>query len=527
MKKIIYTLPLLLALGACSNEEVIAPEAPTAPVEGEGYYITFGFSVPTELGSAETRGINDVAGSEAESKITKLDLYLLDAEAAGENTVLWSKTGITDLTENTPTSGAAHDKEYTVKVALSSTGADNEVDKLCDLKGHEVKVLVVCNPDQYTGYSTWATTTAKAELQEFNLDWQSGDTYAPLGEYGTAGKAMPMANQKFLTTNFGKFKTLTQTDNELKLAVRAQFELKNGELILDLTPNSTSIDVERAVARLDLGDNGGSWIYDMKDGDNATEYKLGLYQVTPINVNKKGYVVRHGSAASEGSASAAQTLFGDGTNGFVVDPTNAFATGSWTKTIANNYINPLTVTGKVYSLPTNAVGTKAVSALTKDTQRGYYPWCYVAENTMVTSGQMSKEETATLPVNATGVYFRFKVLEKGATSMESVLNPDTSADKIPAGATIDPTTKKLTMVLTGNATYQTFDYVEADGCYYIDYVGFVTHDAPMTYGIVRNTVYQMKINSIKNFPNPENALYYLTLDINVLKWNSVDVGFDF
>ena len=50
----------------------------------------------------------------------------------------------------------------------------------------------------------------------------------------------------------------------------------------------------------------------------------------------------------------------------------------------------------------------------------------------------------------------------------------------------------------------------------------------MYYGIVRNNVYQISINEIKNLPDPNDALtMYLQLSVKVKDWVKRKNGFNF
>ena len=63
----------------------------------------------------------------------------------------------------------------------------------------------------------------------------------------------------------------------------------------------------------------------------------------------------------------------------------------------------------------------------------------------------------------------------------------------------------------------------------LTYIGFIYHNddpnykdsiSPMKYGVVRNTTYQLSLNSINKLPFPNKPYdYYLSIDIKVKAWD--------
>lgn len=505
MKKLIYTLPLLLALGACSNEEAVNQE-PVQPTEG-GYYLSMNFSLPTDL---TTRDPHDTPGIGDEAKLTNVDLYLIDADGADSNTkheVLWSKTNIT-AGDGTTGSGEI-DKVYSLKISLSSTGDNNEVDKLANLVGHNVTILLVCNTNKYTGYSA----------VEENSVFSNSKFTASVAEV-SGGLELPMASYE-LPTAITDFKNINETDAaKKKVAVRGLFKADGADLIYALTTSTTPIKVERAVARLDLKANGTSWDYDLYDGavENGSTIKLRLSTVTPFNLNtgdNNSYVVRQGATAGTDASNDVALLSGT----WVADPSWSYESG-WAK--AQPAGNQLQTSEPPYTVATGATNTKNVTALASNPDDGkFYPWLYIPENTVPKADWMDQaNHEEDFNKYTTGVLFKFQVLDKSGSN---VVTTSTASTDLPDGVTIKD--GKLIVTLAKSGKTETF---EPDGTdFYIPYCGFIKHGAPMTYGIVRNTIYQLSVNKIESLPNATVAPYYLTLDINVLKWSSVPNAFEF
>lgn len=511
MKKIIYSLPLLLALGACSSEEGLTPEVPSTGGEGN-YYLTMNLAVPTDLVSP-TRAIDEntqLPGSPNEEAITKLDLYLLDADSESGHTkdaILWSKTGITTgITGDN--SNDNYDKNYNVKIELDSS----DLQGMADVAGHNISIFIVCNPDQYADNDI-ATNGLEAKFKPTILT------------YGNNGQIMPMTNSAY-SYIIEDFKGVSG-----ETGVRSKFTAEGNDLIFNLTPTvnteKKSIDVERALARLDFAANTTGetgWNYPLYDGnvDNGSALTLQLYSITPFNVNTTSYVVRHGATNGTNAANNDVKVFGDGTDGWVADPTWKYGTNAWTKDFVTNVPTYPLVTTKPYTLASFAGETKMSEWNASPANTNYKEWCYISENTIPSNDLMNKEgDDATLPVNATGVIFRFKVL---GTDNNPIVPSQTT--NLPSNVQVNG--NKMIITLPKDGTTEEFTAV--DGAFYVEYCGFINHNAtenPMEYSVVRNTVYQMKVNKIEHLPNPDDVTYYLTLDINVLYWNKKTVGFDF
>lgn len=528
MKKIIYSLPLLLALGACSSEEGLTPEVPSTGGEGN-YYLTMNLAVPTDMKSTRSTTENNgsssdglLGGTDAENEVTALDLYIIDSDTKG---VLKAYKGVKDgdngNTLSAPTTPNSNkDKTYNVSIQLSTS---DEVDAFATaVATHNISLIVVCNPEQF----------GSPELS--NLDVKFDGT---ITDFGTAGKTMPMASVAH-TTPITEFKEISTVSG-----VRALFTADNGNFYYDLTPdsgttnNANAIDVERAVARLDLA---VADTYKLMDGVDGPEsgIELSMYSVTPFNVNNKSYVFRHTAAGNDAAANTAAALFGSekGNSGYtwVADPSWTFGTSDFTKDVNYLTVNTLDYSDKPYVVTSPIADSEKtiteIKTRTPDTYDGtsYYPWCYVSENTIPSVSLMETD----LEKNATGVLFKFQIKNKSKNGVITKTTPDS---ELPKYVTVEKTGDEISalyITLPQSGKTEKFE-PDTDGNIFLTYCGFITHNqgsnsiAAMNYGVVRNNVYQMKVNKIENLPAPDDAQYYLKLDINVLKWNRRTVGFDF
>lgn len=521
MKKILYTLPLLLGLAACSNDNTLTNSEPIQPTEPTGYYLTFDLTVPNTPSTISTKA-NDLDGTENESSITDLDLYLVDS---GTKNILYKKTNITSP-ESSPSwsvvnGTGSYDKIYTVSLKME----ESDLLQLHDLFGKEFYVMAVCNLNGKYSSPEVSTSLSKkmpsATLTDIDSEFM-GDYLQTAGVYPkNQGSKLPLASAKFAEATIQTFQETSSagTDEAKKKAVKDKFNLSSDgkKMVLNLN----SIDVERCLARLDLKQNSNNtWDYDLQDGKNGgnSGIKLRLYSIVPFNVNENYYVVRHTTSGDAEAASGDPTLLGGG---------SWTADAFWTNSTGLQDVAPKINTWG--SISFDKATKVADLSSTEDTKKrdisegGYFPWWYVTENTNISNSEEN------LKTNATGVMFRFEILTNDATGAEPITK-DTQSSKLPTGVTIsgEGDNATLTVLLSKSGKKQTF--TQNNGHFYLDYPGFITHNASgqaMHYAVVRNTAYQMAISSISNLPNAQDAEYFLELTINVLKWEKRVVNFEF
>ncbi|MCH5231346.1 MAG: fimbria major subunit [Muribaculaceae bacterium] len=520
MKKLIYTLPLLLALGACSNDDVTAPD-PTPTPQSEGYYLTMNLTVPVDMKSTKSTTVSGggssdgtLEGVENEWTIETVDLYLLKS---GDKSVLKSYKGITNAGDNKvekKDAASGMDATYHVEYKLDDVDAFATA-----VAGNTICMVVICNPDQYASGLDLSSMDQKFTgiIQEFGTDRK--------------GKKMPMGSIAY-SSDIEDFKDITGEDPEKKLGVRSKFAPEKGKLVYNLSKGGNAVSVERAYARLDLAIADKYDLYDgIQSDENKSGIQLAMYSAQVINANTKtgtegSYVLRH---RNEGTlTSAGSTIKPFGNEGHGSDNVYTWvADGTWS---GNSKNAALLSNGTADEITT--IKTYATNEYQNTT---YYSWCYVPENTIPSTDLMSPDN---LKTNATGVTFNFEILQKDSES--EVVTYETPADKLPTYVQADYENGKIThlyITLPKTGKTQTFEPIAEEGAnkgkIFLTYTGFITHNqesngiAPMHYGVVRNNVYQMKVNKIENLPNGTDAEYYLQLDINVLQWNRRVVGFDF
>ena len=500
MKKLRFFLPLaaLGLLASCANEEVNMPNEPQG--EPGGVYLTFNLDMPG------TRAAGDyLSGTANEEAIDDLTLLFVDSEGTDKDKVR-AKIELTELTVSA--NSTANDRiDATVTVKQK---ADDYLGELYNCVGHKVKVLAYANKAQFGTPDITSSATAPGAIvgTEFNISTSTniGSFLGSGAKTENQGKTMPMASINYaqsgssdlvvnafenLTGNLSG--TLAQT--EAKKAFTGEGE--------ELTLNLGTIDLERAVARLDIKDvnNGTAWTYNLMDGKNGPDsgIDLQLYSILPVNINPSSYIF-HQTASP--SAETVSFLGAESNTNYYVDPTWNYSSG-WTKTLTG-------VTG------ITATQVSSLTTASYDLVDGYFPWYYVSENTLPANN-------LTLSEVATGVKFRFQVLDKNKT----VITPSSSKGNLPTGVTIGEGTNNkstLTIVLPNSNMQQTFE--EEDGAFYVDYYGYVEHDTNgMKNGVVRNNVYQLSITSISSLPNGNGVKYFLTMNVNVLSWTKRTNGF--
>ncbi len=279
------------------------------------------------------------------------------------------------------------------------------------------------------------------------------------------------------------------------------------ELVKHLS-NSTPIDrsagtplhLERSVARIDYMDGGTDHTFPLTNGEDQltpTGYELTLASMEIFNIAKSGYMFRHTS--TDGSASRTE-LFGKETKtSFVMDCDADLKRGAGNDLPAGHFMS-------------RTFGTEMIDNAPKSTESGYSICCYVPENCIPAADKQ-------LQGYSTGAHFRFKIT------------------KAPEGIDLDGTDP-----ITVNAKGETKTVVrDADGNFYLDYYYFIKHNdnldpavmGPMEFGIVRNNIYRLKIESIDGLPEPydpenpdEDPKGSLKLNVRIAKWYYEKIIFD-
>ena len=233
-------------------------------------------------------------------------------------------------------------------------------------------------------------------------------------------------------------------------------------------PYVVNVDIERLAARIDIIPNAtydaasNAYYYDVKDGANVIG-GFKLESVTPSKVLTKGeYLIKRVSSAA---AVSAVTYFGLEAKDADNKATN-YVVCPWTKDRTGLTLSNAEGPTSLYNVK------KTTSTSTTDPS---YILDYVMENTTTDNDE----------VHSTGLIFKGKYYE------------ETEWDK---------TTKRPTATAKGTDKEYTYTLRHSDPS------GSGTTADPMHFGVVRNNIYQVKVDGV------EGKSKGLKLTINVRKW---------
>lgn len=242
-------------------------------------------------------------------------------------------------------------------------------------------------------------------------------------------------------------------------------------------PYLVNVDIERLAARIDIIPNAEydetdkGYYYDVKDGANVIG-GFKLESVTPSKVMTKGeYLIKR---VSSDAAVSAVTYFGEELMDATSKASTNYVVCPWTKNRTGLTLSNAEGPASLY----NVKKTTSTSTTTGDAS---YILDYVMENTTT-----DNEETY-----STGLIFKGKYYE------------ETDWDK----ATTRPKTG-----VTGTDKEYTYTLRHSDPS------GSGTKADPMHFGVVRNNIYQVKVEGVKGKSKG------LTLTIHVVPWAHYDHG---
>lgn len=540
------------AMVSCSQDADLVEDDPTA--RDDYYYITLNVVTPTSPGTradsqttdqgASTDG--ELAGVANENALVSAHLYFCDKDL---------KEVLADF-----------ESEYVAPVDdKGNSFLRIRVSNLSDLEklvGQEdVKILLVGNEKVSNGtLYTPSVNPDDISAGTFSVSSLTGDPN-PIGDYGTAGKVLPLVSAEPL--NIGKFKEAEDGVTTAEEIIRSLFtRLTPTNAWWDVNSTNTPVKLERAVARIEYrGAIKESTEVDGADAqtekylethdyaiDKMEDVKLRLHSMTPFNVNNKSYLFRHTSPGTDQARGTDIEIFGK-ENGKTAEFTgyNWIASPWWSDGGQPTFINGLTNTDKAYLVngvdlgvdPSNIKIADLIGRTPSEEIKlsgakysgGYHPWCYVSENTLYSQNLMEDEEVGKY---ATGVAFKFMVLDTEGKPI--TYDTHSSAQNFPLEIEWSREAgKERCLEITNLKTYDWVQIEEGkDGFYYLDYVAYIIHNynaagiGPMFYGVVRNNTYQISISKLAGLPHPNDPRkVYLELDINVLKWERRDVGYDF
>ena len=503
MKKLIYALPLVLALGACSNEESV-----TAPVETDGptgYYLSLDLrSVGTIDGVRNTTendgtSTEEFAGQTKENSLETATIYF------------YKEDGTVLKTFNDEIINSSASPEHTVYFKL---GSIDDLFPLCQGATGKVYVAVVGNAtkNNFTHDLTGSTKVGDAKMSSV---FTSGKVAAVDFGLDSEGQILPLASTSALDLS-DAFKDISTTDDNAKRAdLRAKFvdsyTYNNGQGQLWKINASNKVELERGVARIDFKDRTN----DVRKAESASLdgldycYLLGkrgdviikLQSITTKNVLNSAYLFRHTTTA--GSASGASgdiQLFGveKGNSGGY----NWVASADWTSVSAipasRSYADEVTV-------PISSLTSRPLVGTEDD--KNYKPVAYVTETTVPTRALMTD-------ANVTSLKFKFQIMTADGSSPlgQNLANKPSCITKE------TETSLRITMP-DGKSKVINWD---VDG-YYMVFTGMLKHndaaEAAMEYGVVRNNAYQCSVAEVVDPDGWTDAAdMYLQLDVKVQPW---------
>ena len=520
------SLSMVMSLSSCSEDKLETPENPV-PETDTKYYFTLTVSAPVTTRSYTqpdgTSSSDFIPGTDPESELKNAQMFF----CIGDEIKL-------QLTAAIPTkidkAGNEYDNSYSISAEIE------DLSQLTSMAGQDVKLYVVGNYNTVSKHNF----ASKKSGATFSIDALNED---PIGDYLSDGKTMPLVNAEEFT--LASLSSINKDDGEEAVlnAVKKMF-VKNGqEQIYDMG----TLKLERAVARIDWKDT------DRTNKSTPNRYNIGrtsinadLYDLQLFNVNTSSYLFRHTAKGTDTkAANSAVTPFGVENNDDSKNTYNWIAGSDWEASSDGTYnknttfLNPVSTTDPLTGAITGITvtdpsvpGSITIAELTKTNNEGapvrnldedgYYPWCYVTENTLPSISTVASE-------NATGVVFRFKLLNKNGAP----LTPDMvkSGSNVPSEIVSESENGKSIRITDNQKYYINLDYTDGDGDaagFFVTYYGYIVHNdspnyssqalPPMYYGVVRNTVYQISVKSIVKLPNPEYPDIIVEMNAKMFPW---------
>lgn len=245
----------------------------------------------------------------------------------------------------------------------------------------------------------------------------------------------------------------------------------------ETNPYVVNVDIERLAARIDIIPNatydvtGKGYYYNVMDGTNVIG-GFKLESVTPTNVMTKGeYLIKR---VSSDAAVSAVTYFGVEKMDATTKASTNYVVCPWTKDRAGLTLAEAEGPASLYNVKKTTSTSTAVGEAS-------YILDYVMENTTTDN----KED------NSTGLIFKGKYYESSEW---------------------DATTKKPKAGFAGAEKQYTYTLRHSDPS------GSGTKADPMHFGVVRNNIYQVKVEGV------EGKSKGLTLTIHVVPWACYDHG---
>lgn len=479
-------------LPACSSHDCGAEE-PETQLTGD-FYFSFNVNLPQDINSrSETKpdgssSSGQQGATNPENALLTASLYIADDKG---NVLLILDTP----TSKIPSANNGFSLTYLVK--------SEEIKKLT---GKTLELYMVGN--QHVIPNQTLSSTVSPMDATFTVD---GLETTPIGKFGENGKTMPLVNAKKYKVDFTEVKG--ETDQEILESLKEKFEVSDNRTF---PITEEVLKLERAVARFDISDKDAN--DDFKYEIEGSNLNLKLFSLQPLNVNNEAYLYRHvvnGSTITAFEPGEMHLLEVErGKTGYnwvanpdwdLVDGSKNELTGFNKVTIGKNSINNDVITGVNGTAAIHKISTITSECKSKypetveNVSRTYYPFCYVMENTVPTVELM---EGSNLWKYATGLAFTFRILDKDGKP----LTTSTTSDQYPTE--VSKQSGNTIRVTLPNGLWKDVDYDSVNEGYFLTYYAFIKHNVSQTikameYAVVRNNVYQISVNSIKNLPDPE------------------------
>ena len=371
MKKILYTLPLLiLAFAACTSEEpgIAGNDSVNeqAPKEDK-YYITLNVTLPTQ--NASSRSATDNTGNTADNNQNVPGV-------AAENELKSAKIYLCQGSEVKAVFNQREDISFTNGSKTVITAEVTDISVLTALCGTQVNLLVVCNADETLN---WTSLTSGGDAKSATFSLQSTTDIKPIGDYSnnaatnpSQGLTMPLVSAADCLITLPGEQGGNADDN--LLAIKGLFTQGTATNLTYPVPDV--VNLERAVARIEYKDASTAQNHTYTITDNSV--KLQLVELQPFNINKTSYLFRHISEGGYDAATGVPSLLGN-ENGGIADKYNWVADPSWGTsttpfTKSKNFYNTLSTTDYTLSnVVINALSTSTIDGRTASDAGGYKP----------------------------------------------------------------------------------------------------------------------------------------------------------
>lgn len=572
---------LTVLLSACSDQAVEEPidDNQSTVSEATEFYITLNVTLPEDN---STRSFTDNEGSSSdktqagfdkENLITSANIYFFDSD---------NHTHLLTAEAETNELKAVGNKSYFVYAKI-------EKDKIKDLfRSNEAHVYVVANitPDQKS-FDTEEDFN-KATFSVISIGETSfvrpynNSQYCPMSNKDYFKVDLSALN---ITG-----KTDTEIINEALKIFKNNYRDKDGTAahLWNISDENGIIPLERSIARIDYYNHGESNpVFQLKDalGPDFENVELELIGMQLFNISKSAFMFRHTSDGDleNGTRTGGEDpkIFGNENNNsnhgssvegadngryrwiYDCDWDSKVESGIKTDGLAINtfgyFLNQSTTT--TTGTGTDAVTTWSIAGNGSDgyitysglqeyasvstSNNGFIPWHYVMENTMPSIALMG------MPYS-TGVAFKMKLHLYKVETTKVEPGPEEGASNEGLEEESETETKTEVTYSQGNCpkvmmkdgTYQYPQWDSEGGYWYFTYRYLIEHNnendgkisgntgvesslSPMHIGVVRNNIYQLKINSISNLPQPHDPdNLYMAVSIHILDWVKRSQSYD-